>query len=133
MVDLADAIATVTALPGVQERSVYGRQGWSVGDGKAFAWVRPFTKADLRRFGDREPPAGPILALRLADLEEKDAVLAASGQAVFTIAHLDGYPAVLVALDAVDADELRELVLDAWLAVAPEDRARDHLGWDPAD
>ena len=38
----------------------------------------------------------------------------------FTTSHFDGYPAVLVLLEAITAAELREIVIEAWLARAPE-------------
>jgi len=46
---------------------------------------------------------------------------------VFTIAHFDGYAAVLVQLDRVHKRSLRRLVVDAWLAAAPEPLARAWL------
>jgi hypothetical protein len=38
------------------------------------------------------------------------------------------YQWVEVRLDALDIDEMRELVLDAWRMVVPKKVARDHLG-----
>ena len=66
-----------------------------------------FSKADLKRFGDVVPPAGPILAVRVDDLGEKEAVLAANPKAFFTIPHFNGYAAVLIQLKAVTKRSLR--------------------------
>ena len=77
-------------LPEVVEGEHRGGRTWNVG-GKSFAWERPFSKADLRRFGDVTPPAGPILGVRVEDLGEKEAVLAAQAKGFFTIPHFDGY------------------------------------------
>jgi hypothetical protein len=116
-----DVARLATELPEVTEGEDKHRRGhrtWEVG-GKAFAWERPFSKADIKRFGDQTLPDGPILAVRVADLAEKEAVLAANPDAFFTIPHFDGYSAVLILLARVTPEALREAVIDGWVACAP--------------
>jgi len=102
----------------VDEGERHGTRTWSVA-GKTFAWERSFSKADIRRFGDAGPPDGPILAVRVDDLGEKEAVLAAQDKGVFTIPHFDGYAAVLIQLKTVTKRALRDAIVDGWLSCAP--------------
>jgi hypothetical protein len=110
---LDDAARVARGLDGVTEAERRGNRAWSV-NGKAIAWERTFSKADVKRFGSDPIPGGAILAVSVADLSEKEAVLAEHAPAVFTIAHFDGYPAVLVRLEIVPEPVLDELITDAW-------------------
>jgi hypothetical protein len=124
MVSLEDAARIAMELPRVEEGERHGNRSWSVA-GKTFAWERSFSKADIKRFGEAGPPDGPIIAVRLEDLHEKEAVLAAGHRGFFTIPHFDGYAAVLIQLKKVTKRPLREAIVDGWLACAPTKLAEE--------
>jgi hypothetical protein len=126
MVSLDEVSRMALELPEVTEGERHGTRTWSVA-GKGFAWERPFSKADIRRFGDVSPPDGTILAVRVEDLGEKEAVLAAQPKSFFTIPHFDGYSAVLIQLTSVTKRALREALVDGWLACAPRKLADEYI------
>jgi hypothetical protein len=121
MVTIDDVQRVIDALDDISEGTRFGNRTWLTG-GKAFAWLRPFSKADVRRFGDAPVPEGPILAVRTADLDSKEAVLSEGRPGFFTIPHFDGFAAVLIQLDAADRDDVEEALGDAWHAMAPSPR-----------
>jgi hypothetical protein len=125
-VTLGDVARIASGLPEVTQGERHGNRTWSV-VGKAFAWERPFSKTDIRRFGEEPAPDGPILAVRVDDLVEKVAVLAGEPEAFFTIPHFDGYPAILIQLTKVSRPALREALIDGWLACAPPKVANDFI------
>jgi hypothetical protein len=131
MVSVADVARIALDLPEVTEGERFGNRTWIVG-GKVFAWERSFSKADLRRYGEEEPPAGPIVAVAVEDLGEKEAVLAAGHKGFFTISHFDGYAAVLIQLKVVGKKPLRDAIVDAWLACAPSKLAREYIERKPS-
>ena len=126
MVTLEVAAQLALALPEATEGERYGNRTWNVA-GKTFAWERPFSKADIKRFGHETPPDGPIVAVRVEDLGEKEAVLATNPKGFFTIPHFDGYPAVLIQLKTVTKRALREALVDGWLTCAPAALAKQYL------
>lgn len=113
-------------LPEVTEQSTYGGMpAWRVKN-RTFAWDRPLRRADLRALGE-DAPDGPILGVRVADLGAKEALVADRPEVYFTTPHFDGYPAVLVRLDRASAEELTELMVEAWLDRAPKRMAKAYL------
>jgi hypothetical protein len=78
-----------------------------------------------------------VLMFRVADLGVKELLLADDRGIYFTTPHFDGYPAVLVripALARMDADELRDTIVEAWLTRAQKRVAKAWLAEnEPAD
>ena len=116
-------------LPDVVEETSFGNAAWKVKK-KLFAWERPLRKSDLKALGD-SAPSGPILGLRTDSLEMKDVLLQHDRGVFFTTPHFDGYPAVLVQLDRISIAELKNAMIDAWLASAPERLAEEFLARRP--
>jgi len=98
---------------------------WRVED-KLFVWERPLRRADLEALGE-DAPDGPILGARVEHLVAKEALLADDPSVFFTTPHFDGYPAVLVQLERIGLDDLREVIVEAWLARAPKRLAKTYV------
>jgi hypothetical protein len=92
------------SLPQVIEKRWYGTPGYRVKD-KGFLRLRTEAEGGLVVF--------------VADLGEKDALLASDPEKFFTTPHYEGYPSVLVNLPEIDVDELTELIVDSWRVKAP--------------
>lgn len=130
MVSLDDVAAMALALPEVVEAERHGHRAWHVAT-KTFAWERRFSKADIKRFGTTPVPDGPILAVRVADLDDKEAVLAEGRKGFFTIPHFDGYAALLIQLKLATKTKVREAIVDAWMASAPPALADEYVAKHP--
>jgi len=66
-------------------------------------------------------PNRGVLAIRVANLAEKDRLVAAEPAKFFTEPHYEGFPAVLVRLEAVTVADLKRILTDAWRCQAPID------------
>ena len=61
-------------------------------------------------------PSTTVVAVRVTDLSIKQELLAADESVFFTEDHYQGFPAVLIRLDAIGTRMLRGLITDAWQA-----------------
>jgi len=114
-----DDVARISlSLPEATENFKHNSTGWGVRT-RSFAWERPLRPADLRALGD-DAPDGDILAIRTADLEEQRALVEGEPEYFFITPHFTGYPAVLVKLDAIPVDRLREALEESWVASVPK-------------
>jgi hypothetical protein len=112
-------------LPETSERISRDNRQWRVKD-KLFVWERPLRGSDLEALGESAPD-GPILGARVEHLVAKEALLADDPDVFFTTPHFDGYPAVLVQLDKIGLEDLREVIVEAWLARAPKRLAKAYI------
>jgi hypothetical protein len=82
---------------------------------KGFVW------AWNERVEPKKPrvPRDDVVAIRVVDRFDKEALLASDERVFFTEPHYNGFPAVLVRLPAIDVAQLEELILDAWRCQAP--------------
>ena len=114
MADAAAARRIAVSLPKVSDRSTEAFVVLRVA-GKLFAWSWP-EKAQPR--GPRVPRLD-VLAV-LCPIEAKETILEAEPDKFFTTAHYNGYPTVLLLLDAVDEAELGAILASAWRCAAPK-------------
>jgi hypothetical protein len=112
-------------LPETSEGVSRDLRQWVVKD-KGFVWERPLRRSDYEALGDAAPE-GPILGARVEHLVAKEALLADDPGVFFTTPHFDGYPAVLVRLEEIGLEDLREVIVEAWLARAPKRLVDEYL------
>lgn len=103
MVTWEEAEELALALPEVEEGTSYGQPAFRVA-GKTFAWMSPHEEG--------------AFALRV-EPEERPLMIESAPDAYFVTPHYEGHPIVLVHLGAIEREELRERLADAWLLRAP--------------
>jgi hypothetical protein len=121
MATQADVRRIALSLPAAEEGS--DRFAFSVpnkGKLKGFVWVW------MERVVPKKPrvPNPGVIAVRVANEGQKNTLLSADGKKFFTEPHYDGFPAVLVRLDAVSVADLKMLIAEAWRCQAPAKPAR---------
>jgi hypothetical protein len=132
---LSDIDAICRSLPEVELGTSWGdRPTYLV---KQKPKPRGFVLARAPRHDAVNPATGEeyddLLVIRTVDAADKAALVEADGP-FFTIDHFRGYNAVLLQQSRVgelEVDELREVLTDAWLAVAPKRLARPFLADGP--
>jgi hypothetical protein len=112
MADADDVRRIALALPQVVEIDSAGFD-FRVAD-KGFVWSYP-----EREPGKRRVIRTDIAVLFVGDEAEKQALLLGEPELFFSTPGYDGFPLVMLRLDQVEVDRLRELVTDAWRMRAP--------------
>lgn len=113
MATQADVRKIALALPGTREEEIHFAFAVQRGDEwRKFCWVW------LERIHPKKArvPCAEVLAIRTANLDEKEAMLLAEPERFFTEKHYDGYPAVMVRLPQMRVPELRALLQAAHAA-----------------
>jgi hypothetical protein len=117
MASQADVRRIALSLPETEkDRNHFAFSVRNKGKLKGFVWVW------LERVAPKKArvPQPKVIAVRVANLVDKDLMLTMEPEKFFTEPHYDGYPAVLVRLAAVTARELRPIITEAWRCQAPK-------------
>jgi hypothetical protein len=124
---MADLDELALALPEAAKTVEDGRPTYAVG-GKYFCFHRrPRPDAVDTETGER---LDDVLVFRTDGLDVKELLLADDRGIFFTTPHWNGYPGVLMRirdLPRLDREDLRDLVVDAWLTRVPKRVAKAWL------
>jgi len=118
MADAADIRHLALALPHVVEIDSEGFD-FRVAD-KGFVWSYP-----ERRPGAPRVIRTDVAVLYVGDEAEKQALLLGEPEVFFTTPAYDGLPLVMLRLEQVNVDRLKELVTDAWRMRVPDSLVGD--------
>ena len=134
MATMRDLDDFALAMPeATKELSDDGRPAYLV-HGKRFCLQRTRRKDAIDP--DTGEPMDDVLMFRVDGAETKELLLADPRGVLFTTSHFDGYPAVLIRirdLPQLTRDELRDLVVDAWLTRAQKRVAKAWLAENEPD
>jgi hypothetical protein len=100
-----DVVAIGKRFPGVEEGTWFRSPALKVAGKGGFCRLRT------------DPDA---LVIRVGGMDDREALLQGDPEVFFTTPHYDGYPFVLVRLEAIDDEELAELIEEGWRARAPK-------------
>jgi hypothetical protein len=116
MADQEDVRRIALALPETSEgEEGFGFSVRNKGKQKGFVWAWN----ERVEQGKPRVARSDVVAIRVADRYEKEALLLSGEEKFFTEPHYNGFPAVLVRLPLIDVDELEELIIGAWYCQAP--------------
>ncbi|GJG88900.1 hypothetical protein tb265_40810 [Gemmatimonadetes bacterium T265] len=123
MTTVADVRRIAAALPDV-EASADGlifavRRGAKA---RGFAWAWRERVAPRRARGPARVPNPGVFAVRVATVAQRDLMIAAEPAKFCTEPHDDGFPAVLVRLDAVSVADVEVLLAAVWRGQAEPPR-----------
>ena len=104
------------ALPGVVEDEGFAFSVAAAPKSKHIVWTWK-ERVDPKK---ARVPNPKVIAVRVANEIDKQALLSVDDRKFFTEPHYNGYPAVLVHLDEVTAAELEPLIREAWRCRAPK-------------
>lgn len=105
MVSIDEVGQLANALPGAYEQPSYGgRPSWRT-KARSFTWYR------------EDPEA---LVIWVESVDEKQALIESDPAVFSTTDHYDGHPIVLVDIEAIDRDELDELLRESFRLRAPK-------------
>lgn len=130
MATLDDVRRIALELPEVFERGdgFAGSPVWRTKKGNV-VWVRGPRKTDLAQLEalGRSWPVGAVVGIFVGGDDVKQDLLAMHPDALFTIPHFDGYPAVLAKLGVLGEDLLKHLIIDAWTTRVTKRVAKEWL------
>ncbi|MEP6574095.1 MAG: hypothetical protein ABJD11_15455 [Gemmatimonadota bacterium] len=119
MATQADVRRIALSFPGTEEaENHFAFSVRNKGKLKGFAWVW------MERITPKKPrlPQPEVLAVRVANLIDRDLMLARSAAKFFSEPHYAGFPAILVRLPAITARELKPIIAEGWRCQAPVEK-----------